>query len=144
MTDKTAIDCNTDEGIAVGTIDAILTLARLFRRSNPPITDAVKEALLDLASTEDLKWLIALPPENVTKFEITRMTRGATKNSGSPMWRCVAAVDTRVNICQHSDPAKDTYHLFNDAGYTMLLSMLTDESATFDPAIPVECVKNGD
>lgn len=49
--------------------------------------------------------------------EIIRMERGATKNSGSPMWRCQTADGQRVNVFQHSDPAKDSSKLFAEAGY---------------------------
>lgn len=49
--------------------------------------------------------------------EIIRTERGATKNSGSPMWRCQTADGQRVNVFQHSDPAKDTSLLFDRAGY---------------------------
>lgn len=49
--------------------------------------------------------------------EIIRMERGATKNSGSPMWRCTTKDGERVNVFQHNDPAKDNTAMFREAGY---------------------------
>lgn len=53
----------------------------------------------------------------VFTHEIVRMERGATKNSGSPMWRCQTKDGQKVNVFQHSDPAKDNTELFRTAGY---------------------------
>jgi DNA polymerase-3 subunit epsilon len=49
--------------------------------------------------------------------EIVRMERSATKNSGSPMWRCQTKDGERVNVFQHSDPEKDNTEMFRKAGY---------------------------
>lgn len=49
--------------------------------------------------------------------EIVRMERGATKNSNSPMWRCTTKDGEKVNVFQHSDPAKDNTAIFREAGY---------------------------
>lgn len=53
---------------------------------------------------------------NIT-HEIVRMERGETSGSKSPMWRCQTKDGQRVNVFQHSDPAKDGSKLFIEAGY---------------------------
>ena len=52
------------------------------------------------------------------------MERGETKNSNSPMWRCITKTGERVNIFQHSDPAKNTARLFANAGYMPEMSAM--------------------
>ncbi len=60
MTD-TYGDCRTEEGITTGLIDAIITAARvLARRDLAPV--AVREALADLRSDEDLAALLVAEP----------------------------------------------------------------------------------
>lgn len=54
-----------------------------------------------------------IDPDGV-QDSIVRISRGATKNSGSPMWRCLTAAGRRVNIFKHELPERDTYHLFRD------------------------------
>lgn len=56
--------------------------------------------------------------------QIVRMERGATKNSGSPMWRCRTADGESVNVFSHSDPAKDNTVFFKEAGYFDLMDAL--------------------
>lgn len=56
--------------------------------------------------------------------EIVRMERGATKNSGSPMYRCRTSDGQTVNVFQHSDPNKDGSHLFIEAGYMVDMEAL--------------------
>lgn len=48
---------------------------------------------------------------------IIRIERDETANSKSPMWRCVCNDGDRVNIFKHTDPAKNTFALFDAAGY---------------------------
>ncbi len=58
MTTISETDCRSKEGVTVGLVDAVISLARVLRGrdlSNP----AVVEALRDLASDEDVEWLIA-------------------------------------------------------------------------------------
>jgi DNA polymerase III subunit epsilon len=56
---------------------------------------------------------VAVPDQ----YRIVQMERAATKNSNSPMWRCMTDTGERVNVFEHSDPAKDTFHLFKTALY---------------------------
>lgn len=59
---QTETDCRDECGITVGLIDSILTSARVLRGRD--VSDAaVKEALKDLASDEDVAWLIACAKE---------------------------------------------------------------------------------
>ena len=55
---------------------------------------------------------------------IVRMERSATKNSGSPMWRCRTEDGQTVNVFQHSDSVKDGSHLFIQAGYMVDMEAL--------------------
>lgn len=50
-------DCRSTDGVTVGIIDGIITYARLIRNRDLNAT-AIKEALLDLGSDEDFKWLV--------------------------------------------------------------------------------------
>ena len=51
-------DCRSDVGITVGLIDGIIAICRvLAQRDLQP--DEVREALLDLASDEDLEFIIS-------------------------------------------------------------------------------------
>jgi DNA polymerase III epsilon subunit-like protein len=77
---------------------------------------------------------------------IVRMERGATKNSGSPMYRCRTEDGQTVNVFQHSDPVKDGSHLFIQAGYMVDMEALKIGEAlewTGSP-IRVEMRKKGD
>jgi len=63
--------------------------------------------------------------------EITRMEAGRTKNSASPMWRCVCSDGTKVNIFKHADADKNNFSLFEGAGYAPEMEQLKD-GATLD------------
>jgi DNA polymerase III epsilon subunit-like protein len=68
-----------------------------------------------------------IPPIEITvSHQIVSMTRGSTKNSSSPMWRCLTADGERVNIFKHADPAKNTFALFEAAGYAPALDAMVD------------------
>lgn len=56
--------------------------------------------------------------------KIVSMERGETSNSKSPMWRCINENGDRVNVFKHSDPKKDTFKLFNDAGYGPMMELM--------------------
>lgn len=59
MPTDTHTDCRSEEGITVGLVDAMLTIARvLVHRDLSPA--AVKEALRDLAHDEDMTLVIEL------------------------------------------------------------------------------------
>ncbi len=46
--------------------------------------------------------------------QIVSMTLGKTQGSGSNMWRCITSDGERVNVFQHNDPRKDSFHLFGE------------------------------
>ncbi len=52
------VDCRSDEGVTVGLIDAMISIARVLahRDFTPP---AVVEALKDLSEDEDVKTIIS-------------------------------------------------------------------------------------
>jgi hypothetical protein len=53
-----ALDCRSEEGVTVGLVDAIITIARILtHRDLTP--NAVIEALKDLANDKDIKTIIA-------------------------------------------------------------------------------------
>lgn len=57
MTDSNAIDCRSPEGVTIGLIDAIISIARIVAKrdlKNP----AVQEALKDFAQDEDIQKII--------------------------------------------------------------------------------------
>jgi len=56
----TSTDCRTEEGVTVGLIDAVITLARVLRGQNFH-TLAIHEALKDMRGDEDVRWLLGLP-----------------------------------------------------------------------------------
>lgn len=74
--------------------------------------------------------------------EIVRMERGATKNSGSPMWRCTTADGVRVNVFQHSDPHKDNTLLFKVAGYFDLMNGLKNGESLGWSQHPIKVILN--
>lgn len=78
--------------------------------------------------------------------EIIRMERGATKGSGSPMWRCQTQDGQRVNVFKHSDPVKDTSLLFEGAGYLADMEALGIGEALEWTGAPIRVVmqKKGD
>lgn len=80
-----------------------------------------------------------------TTHSIVSMKAGLTKGSQSPMWRCVTADNERVNIFQHTDPAKNNALLFENAGYLLDMAALKpDEELSWKQhPIGVVMVKNG-
>lgn len=64
--------------------------------------------------------------EITVSHRIVRLTRGSTRNSGSPMWRCETDDGQRVNIFKHADPVKNTFALFEAAGYAPALDAMID------------------
>lgn len=77
--------------------------------------------------------------------EILSMTRDRTKNSGSPMWRCGTSEGFTVNVFQHDDPLKDTFNLFDHAGYAPeMVNMNYGDTITWTrDSISVEIQQNG-
>ena len=53
----TTTDCRTDDGIAVGLIDGIISMARVLVKMNNTSPE-YREALKDLRSDEDIKKLL--------------------------------------------------------------------------------------
>lgn len=76
--------------------------------------------------------------------QIIRMERGATKGSGSPMWRCRTADGQPVNVFQHSDPAKNNARLFIDAGYFGYMEALKIGEAVEWSEHPIDVVMVSD
>lgn len=81
---------------------------------------------------------------SVTKH-ITYIERGETSNSRSPMWRCTTLDGERVNIFKHDDPEKNSFALFEAAGYgEFLLSLAVHDFQTWETTpIVVEMRKMG-
>lgn len=50
-------DCRSEEGITVGLIDSLIAVARIAAK-RPLDSPAIQEALQDLASDEDIKFLL--------------------------------------------------------------------------------------
>lgn len=86
-----------------------------------------------------------LPPDRTTSMEITAMTRDATKNSGSPFWRCATSTGIMVNVFQHDDPLKDTFHLFDEAGFAApMIAMKYGQTIGWQAnPLTVDCIPNG-
>ncbi|NCN07516.1 hypothetical protein GW933_02370 [Candidatus Falkowbacteria bacterium] len=54
---KNKIDCRSEDGITVGLIDALISIARILsKRDFQPVT--VQEALKDLADDEDIDMIL--------------------------------------------------------------------------------------
>lgn len=104
-----------------------------------------KTAVLDDKSDEKPAQPEPIAPNRVTSH-IVSMERAETKSSKSPMWRCLTIAGDRVNVFKHSDPVKDTFHLFNDAGYGALMeAMQLGETITWNERpVLVRTVKKGD
>lgn len=64
---------------------------------------------------------------------ITTIERGETKNNQRPMWRCKTDTGEKVNIFLNLDePAKDSYHLFEQAGWAHVLNDIPLYSQSFE------------
>lgn len=50
-------DCRSEDGITVGMIDAMISIARVLRTRNLN-NDSVLEALKDIRSDEDIAWIL--------------------------------------------------------------------------------------
>ncbi len=76
---------------------------------------------------------------------IVSMQAGLTKNSQSKMWRCVTQDGERVNVFQHTDPAKNNARLFEQAGYLADMTALENGQELIWKQFPVGVVmqKNG-
>lgn len=84
-------------------------------------------------------------PDEPQTHQIVRMQRDATKNSQSPMWRCVTEAGEKVNVFSHDDPDKDSFALFTIAGYGAHMGkMKQDEVLTWSKhPIEVQMRKDG-
>lgn len=90
-------------------------------------------------------------PDNVEKVDanaltlavITSLERGETKNNQRPMWRCTTDIGEKVNIFLNTDePEKDSFHLFEQAGWGQVLNELMTFS-TMDTQIFIAMQKKG-
>jgi hypothetical protein len=100
-----------------GVMDALETLKRVHAMA------VAMQAEIDAILSQ-------VPP--VTNY-ITYVERGETSNSKSPMWRCTCADGERVNIFKHEDPQKNSYALFEAAGYgELLMSLAVNDFQTWE------------
>jgi hypothetical protein len=60
---------------------------------------------------------VPAPDTGVHVTQIVTMRRDQTKGSGSPMWRCETKDGLSVNVFKHTDPLRNSFHLFAEAGY---------------------------
>lgn len=60
----------------------------------------------------------------IPTHKIISMEAAVTKTSQSKMWRCLCESGEKVNIFQHADPGKDSFHLFAEAGFEQDLAAL--------------------
>lgn len=76
--------------------------------------------------------------------EIVRIERGATKNSGSPMYKCTTGDGQVVNVFQHELPERNTFDLMLQAGYARFsLMALGDVQRWTAHPIRVQLIKDG-
>lgn len=69
----------------------------------------------------------------MSTHQIISMKRGSTSGSSSPMWRCDTADGQRVNVFKHEKPERNTFALFEKAGYaTEMLAMQLDDVLTWE------------
>lgn len=78
--------------------------------------------------------------------EIVRIERGATKGSGSPMWKCLTSDGQNVNVFKHALPERNTFELLVQAGYVDLIEMAVGDVQRWRHNYPikVQLVKDGD
>jgi hypothetical protein len=85
------------------------------------------------------------PEPVVMRTNLLSMTRDRTKNSGSPFWRCGTEEGFMVNVFKHDDPLKDSFHLFDHAGYAPeMLNMSYGDTINWTlNSIYIEIQQNG-
>lgn len=66
-------------------------------------------------------------PEAPETLRIVRVERGESSGSRSPKWTCDLAEGGKLWVFQHSDPARNNFPLFEDAGYGILTGMRVGE-----------------
>ena len=66
---ESSSDCRSDEGIAIQMIDSLIGVARVLRRNyNDMLSkEDVYEALKDLASDEDIEWILEKAKDSIEK-----------------------------------------------------------------------------
>lgn len=80
--------------------------------------EAFKRILSQIKAMEaEINHILAGAP--TVKKSIVEVQRGITKNSGSPMWRCTTSDYEKVNVFKHTDPDKNSFELFREAGYEL-------------------------
>lgn len=100
-------------------VRGIMTKINVFG-GNSHLVDQTPEQILALMNGKP-----SAPLDELQMVLVTEITRGETRNSGSPMWRCETDDDSiRFNIFQHSDPVKNNYALFQAAGWSRLLDRI--------------------
>ncbi|WP_278494908.1 hypothetical protein [Chryseobacterium arthrosphaerae] len=53
------VDCRSEEGITIGLIDSLISIARVLAKRDLNETVQIKEALKDLRSDEDISHIIS-------------------------------------------------------------------------------------
>jgi len=89
--------------------------------------------------------LIGSLEQPATHMQIIALTRDNARNSGSPFWRCATMSGKMVNVFKHEDELKDTFHLFEAAGFGEdMMRIETGETQNWiKTPILVTCVPNG-
>lgn len=108
-----------------------------------------REILAVLYEIRDLLAILAesskpSPVERRT-FQIEVIERFATKSSGSPAWRCKTPDGVVINVFHHADKDKNTWALFDAAGYGAWLEsfVLGDELDIHLTPISITARKEG-
>jgi hypothetical protein len=83
-------------------------------------------------------------PDKYRQVSIVKMTRGETRSSASPLWRCLTADGLMVNVFKHADPLKDNFLLFVDAGYASEMEKMQIGDELIWTTHPVRCVVQAD
>lgn len=87
----------------------------------------------------------SIPASELVVTAIASIERGQTRNSLSPMWRCQLLNGEKLNIFQHDDPERDSFHIVAAANWGKVFTdMNLDEQYTYhDDLIPVCVRKDG-
>lgn len=79
----TSSDCRTADGIAIGLIDGIISMARVLRKMDIS-HQSVSEALADLRDDEDVNWLFE-KQNSISLLNWTQTALSDIKHNGKPV-----------------------------------------------------------
>jgi len=83
-------------------------------------------------------------PEAPKTLHIVRVERGESSGSKSPKWTCDLLEGGKLWVFQHSDPARNNFPLFEDAGYGILTGMRVGEHFDcYETPIEITAEKEG-